>query len=347
MRTRIIKTIGRSVINLLLLVIVACDSFKEDFIEPENLVTFTQTEFYILPGSSIIIDQKSLIQEAFSDISVSISQMPTRGELTPLDSFLLKYKPGYDFREGKDQFVFSVWSEGKVLKTETMTILMKQHRDELPCSVYTVEDQVSVKAGASIAIRVLENDRLCGTDSSSPQVAIYSSPRYGEGRLEGDSRIVYTAGPLFKGSDEMVYKLTTSTGGKTSYGVITIASITGAKPMTISAGNSQSLAVTADGTLWFWGGDYYKTFTRPVEIGTGYAVVAGGGALRKDSTLWALIYEWGIPKLVQMGSGYTAIAAGGDHSLALRKDGTLWAWGHNNYGQLGNGSNVDEAYDMA
>ncbi|WP_295392505.1 CARDB domain-containing protein [uncultured Thiodictyon sp.] len=35
------------------------------------------------------------------------------------------------------------------------------------------------------------------------------------------------------------------------------------------------------------------------------------------------------------------IAAGYDHSLALKPDGTLWAWGHNGYGQLGDGTTTD------
>ncbi|MGE6759659.1 PKD domain-containing protein [Corallococcus interemptor] len=35
------------------------------------------------------------------------------------------------------------------------------------------------------------------------------------------------------------------------------------------------------------------------------------------------------------------IAAGGAHSLVVRQDGTAAAWGHNGYGQLGDGTNVD------
>ena len=351
MRTRIIKTIRRFATNLLLLVIVSCDSFKEDFIQPENQVTFTQKEYYILPGSSIIIDQKSLIKESFSNVTLSVSQNPMHGELSSLDTFLLKYKPGPGFTEGKDQFVFSVLSDGSVLKTETMTIFMKQHLDEFPCAVYSVEDLVNVKGGASIPIRVLENDRICGANHASPKISIYGNPRYGAGQLEGDSVIVYTPGPSFKGLDEMIYQLTTSSGSQTSYGVITITgealTITGETSMTIAAGESHSLALRADGTLWLWGGDYYKSYTKPLQIGAGFAAVAGGVAvLGRDRTLWALTYESGIPKLVKMGSDYSAIAGGGDHSLALKTDGTLWAWGHNNYGQLGNGSNVDMAYDI-
>jgi hypothetical protein len=44
-----------------------------------------------------------------------------------------------------------------------------------------------------------------------------------------------------------------------------------------------------------------------------------------------------------MFSGINSIAAGFKHNLALKNDGTVWAWGKNNYGQLGDGTNVQRA----
>jgi alpha-tubulin suppressor-like RCC1 family protein len=38
---------------------------------------------------------------------------------------------------------------------------------------------------------------------------------------------------------------------------------------------------------------------------------------------------------------YVQVAAGTGHSLALTADGQLWAWGHNNHGQLGDGTTTD------
>ena len=37
-----------------------------------------------------------------------------------------------------------------------------------------------------------------------------------------------------------------------------------------------------------------------------------------------------------------AIAAGSEHSLVLKKDGTVWATGYNEYGQLGDDSNINK-----
>ena len=36
------------------------------------------------------------------------------------------------------------------------------------------------------------------------------------------------------------------------------------------------------------------------------------------------------------------IAAGTDHNLALDQQGNLWAWGRNDYGQVGNGTTIDQ-----
>lgn len=76
----------------------------------------------------------------------------------------------------------------------------------------------------------------------------------------------------------------------------------------VAAGGYHSLALTNDGTVWFWG---------MIRDETGYLLYV----LRP-------IQVDGLTDIV-------AIAAGGYHSLALRQDGTLFAWGSNQYAQLG------------
>ena len=117
----------------------------------------------------------------------------------------------------------------------------------------------------------------------------------------------------------------------------------------IAAGNSFSLFVKADDTLWAVGSNSSGQLgdgsneprTAPVQIATGVAQVAAGGShtlfLKRDGTLWATgengAGQLGLgnytstrtPKLVA--TGVAKIAAGLYHSLFLRCDGSLWAMG--------------------
>ena len=138
----------------------------------------------------------------------------------------------------------------------------------------------------------------------------------------------------------------------------------------LAAGEQHSLALKSDGTVWAWGqnwngqlGDGSTTNrSTPVQVSglTGAIALAAGGAhslaLKSDGTVWA----WGANDYGQPGDGSTtysrstpvqvsgltgviALAAGGTHSLALKSDGTVWAWGHNDYGQLGDGSTTNRS----
>ena len=132
-------------------------------------------------------------------------------------------------------------------------------------------------------------------------------------------------------------------------------------------------AIKTDGTLWLWGrntvgqlGD--NTITQrnsPVQTitgGTNWKQVSGGYfhtvAIKKDGTLWS----WGYNYSGQLGLGYYAalnkgnsspiqISGGGTnwkqvsggvyHTAAIKTDGTLWTWGHNTWGQLGQGTTAN------
>jgi len=133
-----------------------------------------------------------------------------------------------------------------------------------------------------------------------------------------------------------------------------------------------SAAVLANGTLETWGNNTFgqigdATTTRryaPVLVrgltGISQVAVGGGHVLALDSggTIWS----WGYNAYGELGNGTTStvfgsnpapvpvpglsgivqIAAGDDYSLALRGDGSVWAWGHNNSGQLGDGTTTDK-----
>ncbi|GFO59626.1 hypothetical protein GMST_19510 [Geomonas silvestris] len=142
----------------------------------------------------------------------------------------------------------------------------------------------------------------------------------------------------------------------------------GATP-NLAAGESHSIILKADGTLWASGanlsgqlGDASRTSrTSAVQVGLeqGWAGAAAGAehtlAVKSDGTLWA----WGNNASGQLGSlsgtgtpvgtqssplrigaarDWGAVAAGSATSYALKADGTLWAWGEGGLGQLGNGA---------
>lgn len=73
--------------------------------------------------------------------------------------------------------------------------------------------------------------------------------------------------------------------------------------------------------------------------------------LKKDGSVWASGY--GVSAMAPLETVPTGlgkvmddvveIAGGQSHSIALKKDGTVWVWGENEWGQLGNGTNIGSA----
>ncbi|MGC2236470.1 MAG: carboxypeptidase regulatory-like domain-containing protein [Pyrinomonadaceae bacterium] len=128
----------------------------------------------------------------------------------------------------------------------------------------------------------------------------------------------------------------------------------------VSAGDSRSLALKADGTVYAWGAtylpyDYISTarelnpkkvpgLTDVVQIGSGWGFNV---ALKRDGTVWA----WGFDRDGAFGNGtfntqsdvpqqaaitgVVEIKVQGSHVLARKRDGSVWAWGNNVYGVTG------------
>ena len=170
-------------------------------------------------------------------------------------------------------------------------------------------------------------------------------------------------------------------------GLLALAPITASAafstaPMVV-AGDTHSLALKSDGTVWAWGnngsgqlGDGTTTQrSNPVQVTglSGVTAIAVSGAiassigfslaLKSDGTVWA----WGwndegslgdgtttnrstpVQVMASAGvglSGVTTIAAGYEHSLVLKSDNTVWAWGRNDLGQLGDGTTTAHSYPV-
>ena len=96
---------------------------------------------------------------------------------------------------------------------------------------------------------------------------------------------------------------------------------TGLKAIQVSAGRLFSLAIDQDGNTWAWG------YNDNGQLGNGKT----SGTNTPQSVLLDPKHASTVLKAVQ-------VSAGDFHSLAIDQDGNTWAWGHNDYGQLGNGS---------
>jgi hypothetical protein len=158
----------------------------------------------------------------------------------------------------------------------------------------------------------------------------------------------------------------TTTGRLTPVQVLNLSGVT-----CIAAGALHNLALKSDGTVWAWGNNSFSELGdgtaidrhKPVQVPNlrGVTAVAGGDAhslaLKNDDTVWA----WGNNEQGQLGDGttiarqtlgqvmnlggITAIAAGPSYNLALGIGappfvGIVYAWGQNDFGQLGDGTNI-------
>lgn len=135
-------------------------------------------------------------------------------------------------------------------------------------------------------------------------------------------------------------------------------------------GNGFATAIDNDGYLWTWGdgsngalgnGSTGRTGTPArMEGSREWLAVsnhASGHVVAIDST--GTLFTWGSNSYCQIGDGtnvnknrpveiragvgpnkWMGVAASGSFSLAIQRSGSLWAWGHNEYGQLGNGNPV-------
>ncbi len=97
----------------------------------------------------------------------------------------------------------------------------------------------------------------------------------------------------------------------------------------IAAGDSHSLALKKDGTIWAWGSNRFG------ELGIG----DNTGPDQCSDVVFGGAHPCSLTPVQVLGlSNVKAIAAGFfNNSLALKSDGTVWVWGINVFGQLGTG----------
>lgn len=97
----------------------------------------------------------------------------------------------------------------------------------------------------------------------------------------------------------------------------------------IASRAATSFAIDTNGRLLGWGDDSAG------QLAQG-RLLQSAAALHVGSGFAAVATAPGVPSL----------AAGFGHAVALKTDGSLWAWGHNDQGQLGDGTTTDRSGPM-
>ena len=85
-------------------------------------------------------------------------------------------------------------------------------------------------------------------------------------------------------------------------------------------GNTHSIGLKTDGTMWTWGAN-------------------ANGQLGDNTT----VSKSSPVQAVTFGSNWVTAAAGLNFSAAIKNDGTLWLWGANTSGQLGDNTTVNKS----
>jgi photosystem II stability/assembly factor-like uncharacterized protein len=201
-----------------MLLLIGCNSEPVVPIRPQATTLLVQGEFFVLPGSSIVIDLQSVVNQPFNNTSLTIIEQPLTGTLTQLDSDLLKYT-SENFGQGTDQFTFSAELDNSARPVSGLIRINGTSKlSEFPCDIYPVRDFVKTSKKSITSIKPLTNDRICGANGLV-DVFIRIQPNFGDAVVSGDS-IIYTPKPSFEESDELVYGMLVSGSNEVSYGIV-------------------------------------------------------------------------------------------------------------------------------
>jgi len=100
----------------------------------------------------------------------------------------------------------------------------------------------------------------------------------------------------------------------------------------IATGKYYTIALRSDGTVWAWGDN---------ESGQlGYGPWGGSEDIFDSGIDRDIPTQVLGPGGIGFLSNVVSIAAGWSHTLANTTDGIIWAWGNNDYGQLGDGTDI-------
>ncbi len=175
-----------------------------------------------------------------------------------------------------------------------------------PTAIIVSPDSVTVGAGLSVQLSVRDSD---GNLMAASSLEWASS----------DSSVVrISSNGLASGVSEGIASITVTHGELSANAVVNVFILS--ELVSVTAGASHTCGLTSAGAAWCWGSD---------EFGQ-----VGSDVIAAISL---------VPTAVETELRYAAISAGGDHTCAVTGSGELWCWGRNDFGQVGDGSQVNRS----
>lgn len=212
-------------LGAIIVLLSSCDVLESDTDVLEPAVEITGKEIYVMPNGESFIDLQSKVQTN-QPARLAVTSMPRLGRLTELGKGILQYSPNSGSARGRDGFEVTVYSaSNKIIKKDSVIIIIENDSTNLPCNLYPVTDYVYHVAPTGVSIDVTANDVICSNDIS---VAVYKPetsfpPYFGTAEVK-DNNIVYYPGAAFTGTDKIMYKVRASNPERIAYGIVYINS---------------------------------------------------------------------------------------------------------------------------
>lgn len=184
----------------ILLLVLACDVSKEDYLSPTISEENQTNNFYTLSSSGLTINPTAF-QTLKEAKSLEISQLPQNGEARFIENGFVFYKVLNSSATTDDLKIKGKTSAGNTVEEQIKINIVKNSTD-LPCFAGLIGENLSIEADKSTEIDVLTNDKTCGNLGT---VSIEIQPKNGKVEVS-NQKIIYTPNKGFYGTDVFFYR---------------------------------------------------------------------------------------------------------------------------------------------
>lgn len=177
--------------------------------DPAGLVENTQSVYYTLQGSTVLVDVPSIVDINQSVTSITITKKPTYGAAIFNENNLLEYEPLASVVEANDQIEMEVKTANNKKIVSTIYFKIKAEGLDIPCHTGAISDIEEIKPNETIIVDVLENDKFCNVSYVANSLKIIKEPQKGKASIKND-KITFTSNNTFVDTDDvLLYEITT------------------------------------------------------------------------------------------------------------------------------------------